>query len=54
METNEIVVCLPDVASTVKDYLTVQTEGKRRVRRKLPYYNLDVIISVGYRVNSTD
>lgn len=39
-----------DEPSTVKDYLTVQTEGKRRVRRKLSYYNLDVIISVGYRV----
>ena len=41
-----------DEPSTVKDYLTVQTEGKRRVRRKLSYYNLDVIISVGYRVKS--
>ena len=41
-----------DIASTVKDYLTVQTEGKRTVKRKLSYYNLDVIISVGYRVKS--
>ncbi len=39
-------------AATVKEYLTVQTEGKRRVKRKLEYYNLDVIISVGYRVKS--
>lgn len=38
--------------STVKDYLTVQTEGRRTVKRTLIYYNLDVIISVGYRVKS--
>ncbi|RLD37172.1 MAG: hydroxyacid dehydrogenase [Bacteroidetes bacterium] len=38
--------------STVKDYLTVQSEGKRKVRRKISLYNLDVIISVGYRVKS--
>ncbi len=38
--------------STVKEYLTVQTEGKRQVKRKLFIYNLDVIISVGYRVKS--
>jgi len=38
--------------STVKDYLTVQTEGKRDVQRKINIYNLDVIISVGYRVKS--
>ena len=31
---------------------TVQQEGKREVRRKLEYYNLDAVISVGYRVNS--
>jgi hypothetical protein len=37
---------------TVKEYLTVQTEGKRRVKRKVTVYNLDVIISVGYRVKS--
>ena len=30
----------------------VQTEGKRQVTRTIPYYNLDLIISVGYRVNS--
>ncbi len=40
------------LASTVKEYLTVQSEGKRTVKRKLLYYNLDVIISVGYRVKS--
>jgi hypothetical protein len=38
--------------STVKDYLTVQIEGKREVQRALKFYNLDVIISVGYRVRS--
>ena len=37
---------------TVKEYLTVQQEGSRSVKRKLEYYNLDVIISVGYRVKS--
>lgn len=38
--------------STVKESLTVQKEGKREVRRKIEYFNLDVIISVGYRVRS--
>ena len=38
--------------STVKEYLTVQKEGKREVSRRVKYYNLDVIISVGYRVKS--
>ena len=38
--------------ATVKDSLTVQTEGNRSVKRKIEYYNLDVIISVGYRVKS--
>lgn len=37
---------------TVKEYLTVQQEGTRGVERKIAYYNLDVIISVGYRVRS--
>ncbi len=41
-----------DKSSTVKDYLTVQKEGNRRVKRKVAFYNLDVIISVGYRVKS--
>lgn len=39
-------------SSTVKKYLTVQKEGNREVSRELEHYNLDVIISVGYRVNS--
>jgi len=38
--------------STVKEYLTVQIEGPRKVKRKIALYNLDVIISVGYRVKS--
>ena len=38
--------------ATVKDYLTVRQEGKRIVRRHINLYNLDVIISVGYRVKS--
>lgn len=38
--------------STVKDYLTVQTEGGVEKSRSVEYYNLDVIISVGYRVKS--
>ncbi len=41
-----------DREATVKEILTVQTEGNREVKRKLEYFNLDVIISVGYRVNS--
>nr|NQU93200.1 virulence RhuM family protein [Bacteroidota bacterium] len=41
-----------DAASTVKEYLTVQFEGLRKVKRKIAFYNLDVIISVGYRVKS--
>jgi hypothetical protein len=36
--------------STVKEYLTVQLEGARRVKRKITVYNLDVIISVGSMV----
>lgn len=39
--------------STCKDFLQVQIEGKRKVKRKLLFYNLDVIISVGYRIKSS-
>ena len=38
--------------ATVANYATVQTEGDRQVTRQVEYYNLDAIISVGYRVNS--
>ncbi len=38
--------------ATIRKFLTVQTEGDREVSRTLDYYNLDAIISVGYRVNS--
>ena len=38
--------------STVKEFLTVQKEGNRSVERNVKYYNLDMIISLGYRVKS--
>lgn len=38
--------------ATVKFFLTVQKEGNRTVERKLEHYNLDMIISIGYKVNS--
>ena len=41
-----------DHASTVANFATVQTEGERLVKRDVEYFNLDVIISVGYRVKS--
>ncbi len=41
-----------DRTATSKDFLLVRTEGRRRVRRAVAHYNLDAIISVGYRVNS--
>jgi hypothetical protein len=44
---NELEKC-----STVKEYLTVQAEGGRKVKRKILLYNLDVIISVAYRIKS--
>ena len=39
-------------SATCKDFLQVQLEGERRISRRQKYYNLDAIISVGYRVNS--
>ncbi len=39
-------------AATTKDFLVVQSEGKRRVRRSVRHYNLDAIVSVGCRVKS--
>lgn len=41
-----------ELNSTVRNFRTVQLEGSRRVTRKRLHYNLDMIISVGYRVNS--
>lgn len=41
-----------DESSTNEDFSVVRQEGKRQVKRRLKHYNLDAIISVGYRVNS--
>ena len=41
-----------DKTSTCQDFRQVRKEGKRDVVRNIPFYNLDMIISVGYRVNS--
>ena len=41
-----------DKNSTCQDFRQVRKEGKRTVTRTIPFYNLDMIISVGYRVNS--
>lgn len=41
-----------DVSSTVRKFRTVQTEGNRKVEREIEYYNLDMIISLGYRIRS--
>ena len=38
--------------STIRKFRIVQTEGSRKVNRMIDFYNLDVIISVGYRVHS--
>ena len=43
---------LLDDSSTVAKFATVQKEGNREITRSIEYYNLDVIISVGYRVKS--
>ena len=47
LETNEL-----KESATVAKNATVQYEGKRKVERIINYYNLDMIISIGYRVNS--
>ncbi len=47
-ETNEL-----QRDATVRNFRTVQQEGERTVNRDIEYYNLDAIISVGYRVNSS-
>lgn len=41
-----------DPIRTIKDFLIVRLEGKREVNRKIDFYNLDAIISVGYRIKS--
>jgi death-on-curing family protein len=41
-----------DESSTIRKFRIVQFEGKRKVEREIDFYNLDVIISVGYRVKS--
>lgn len=42
-----------DEIATTEDYSVVRKEGQRQVRRKIKHYNLDAIISVGYRVSSS-
>ena len=44
---------LCDLDSTVAKFATVQGEGSRKVKRNVEYYNLDMILSVGYRVKSS-
>ena len=39
--------------ATIRKFLIVQIEGNRKIKRSIDFYNLDAIISVGYRVNST-
>jgi prophage maintenance system killer protein len=46
-KTNEL-----EESATTEDSSVVRQEGKRQIRRKIKFYNLDAIISVGYRVNS--
>jgi len=41
-----------DESSTIRYFLIVQKEGSRQVNREVKFYNLDTIISLGYRVNS--
>jgi len=43
-----------DQVTTCKDFLHVQNEGGRKVKRSRKFYNLDAVISVGYRVNSVN
>lgn len=42
-----------DASATVRKFRTVRQEGRRQVERQLEYYNLEAIIAVGYRVNSS-
>lgn len=41
-----------EAEATTKEFLAVRTGGRRMFRRRLKHYNLDAIISVGYRVNT--
>ena len=41
-----------EIGATIKDSLTVQIEGDRKVSRTIRYYNLDMVLSIGYRVNT--
>ncbi|MBI2411226.1 MAG: virulence protein RhuM/Fic/DOC family protein [Candidatus Kerfeldbacteria bacterium] len=43
-----------DKASTVANFATVQKEGNREIEREIEFYNLDMILSIGYRVNSKE
>ena len=43
-----------DKHSTTEEFSVVQKEGNREVKRDVKYYNLDAVISVGYRVNSKE
>jgi hypothetical protein len=60
VETNTINYHLTEIYSsaelsenrTIRIFRIVQKEGEREVEREVAFYNLDVIISVGYRVNS--
>jgi len=42
-----------DAESTCRKFRQVQIEGSRKVNRQIPFYNLDMILSLGYRVKST-
>ena len=42
----------PEESTTCKDFLHVRQEGQRQISRRVAHYNLDAIISMGYRVNS--
>ncbi|NDP22864.1 MAG: virulence RhuM family protein [Paludibacter sp.] len=48
----EIIKSREQKEATIRDFRIVQTEGKRQVERDVEFYNLEMIISVGYRVNS--
>ena len=39
--------------AAIREFLTIQSEGRRQVRRNLIYYNLDLILAIGYRLRSS-